>query len=89
MCPSGDAFVYFGMGGCGVEKEAVCTKDAFEGLGSSEGVKLGEVGGEGMGGGNRDGGCGVGGNDRVLPMRASVFVAPVESGVGRDGFSGG
>ena len=76
------------MGGCGAEKGVVCAKDAFKGWGSSKESEVGETGGKGMDGGNRDGDCDVGGNDRVLPVGAPVFVAPVESGDSWDGSTG-
>ena len=58
VCHSGDAFVYFGVGGCCVEEETVCAKDAFEVWGLSERVKVGETRSNGVGGGDRDGGRG-------------------------------
>ena len=75
------------MCGCGVEEEAVCTKDAVEVWCTCERGKVGEARGEGMGGCDWDGcGC-LGGDDWVFSMGSAVFVAPVECGVSWDGLA--
>ena len=63
MHPCGDAFIDLGMGGSGVEEEAVCSKDAFKDRGTCEGGKVWKTWGKGVYRCDRGGGGCVVGED--------------------------